>query len=158
MPPPAWSPSLLRFYCCHIPEGHLLRCSCLPRPPQSSSPPAVCRSRHRNRGCWELGRTAAWRAGRTWPTSWLGRMRAGWGGLCGRTAGTESGTGRTSWTWTHGTRPVCSYGEDMRGLVSWVFMEKSVTVLENIIVCLVWFPFSLFHCLLLTVLGNLIEI
>lgn len=41
-PPLALPPMLLRFYCCHTPQGHLLHCSRFPPLPQSSSLPVVC--------------------------------------------------------------------------------------------------------------------
>ncbi len=107
-PPLVYTPLLLHFYCCRIPQGHLLHCFRFPPLTQSSSLPVACRSRRRNRERWELGRTAAWLTGRTWLTSWPGSRRAGRGGQFGHTGGTESGTGRTGWTWTLWTHSVCS--------------------------------------------------
>lgn len=46
---PACSESLLRYYCCCVPQGHLLHCSKNSPLPQSFSPPAASRSTFRNR-------------------------------------------------------------------------------------------------------------
>lgn len=106
-PPLACTPLLLRYYCRYIPQGYLLHCSRFSPLPQSSSLPAVCRSRRRNPGRRGLGRTAAWLAGKTRLTSWPGSRRAATGGQSGHTAGTESEKERTGWTWTLWTRSVC---------------------------------------------------
>lgn len=45
-------------------------------PPQSSSPPEVCRSRLRNPADPEPWRTALWPPGKKWQTSWPGRRRS----------------------------------------------------------------------------------
>lgn len=117
-------PLVPRYYRCCLPQELLLQCSHIPQVPQSFSLPVACRSMCHNHLQWELGRTAAWLAGKIRLPFWPGSRSSGTEGQCGHTAGTECETERTVWTWTLWTHLVCCCWEDIRQLFSSVTSPK----------------------------------